>query len=287
LLSGTPRTNFNNHVVGIIFVGQDITELTLYRKSLERKVEEKTQALKQALLKEKEALDLKSRFVSVASHEFKTPLSSIQHAAQFLTQNKNHLKPSVIIKKLQIIDQQTVHMFNLLNDILTIGKTESHKIVLSLTEIPLQSFIKSLVEEVKVSTKGSHAIKIDIRDGPKNLVSDEKLLRNILINLLTNAIKYSPGRKHISLYIHSTASQLHISVRDEGIGIAQEDLDKIFEPFIRGSKVSMIPGTGLGLSIVKKAVELLQGSITVDSKVQSGSVFTVVIPFLNEEPNDR
>lgn len=277
MLSATPRTNANGLVIGATIVGQDITELTAYRRSLEKQVKSKTAALKQVLKKEKEAVDMKSRFVSIASHEFRTPLSSIDFAASFIKQNAATIGKKKLNEKVEVIEKHVNYMSHLLEDVLNYSKNETGRIKPITTEICLDEFIKNSVEEVTCSCKHSHHICVSTNN-LGSVVTDEKLLRNIVINLLTNAVKFSPAREEISLNVLDQDSFITLQVRDEGIGIPNEEIALIFEPFIRGRNVEAIQGTGLGLSIVKKAVELLDGTIEVQSTPGKGSVFTVTIP---------
>jgi PAS domain S-box-containing protein len=277
MLSATPRTNANGDVIGATLVGQDITELTAYRRSLEKLVQNKTAALQNVLKKEKEAVDMKSRFVSIASHEFRTPLSSIDFAASFIKQNAATIGKKKLNEKVQVIEKHVSYMSHLLDDVLNYSKNENGKIRIIPSEICLEKFIKQAVEEVTCSSKHSHHICVSANKFGR-LVTDEKLLRNVVINLLTNAIKFSPGKDEVTLNLLDHQEFITIQVADEGIGIAEEEMELIFEPFIRGKAADAIQGTGLGLSIVKKAVELLDGSMEVDSTPGQGSVFTVTIP---------
>ncbi|MCI0751419.1 MAG: PAS domain-containing sensor histidine kinase [Flammeovirgaceae bacterium] len=279
LLSSTPRTSASGAVVGVSLVGQDVTELTEYRKSLEQQVEERTRALQQALKKEKEVVEMKSRFVSVASHEFRSPLSSIQHTATFIKNNNFRLKGDEIRVKLESIEKHIKHMTHLLDDVLTYGKAEANKIQLHLTELVLSEFLEKLVEEVGHNTKNSHIIQTVFSQLPSKIEMDEKLLRNILTNLLSNAIKYSPDQEHVDFSVQAADRYLIFTIHDTGIGVPEDELDKIFEPFVRGKYADKIQGTGLGLSIVKKAVELLKGTIEVRSELNKGTTFSVTIPY--------
>lgn len=278
LVSLTPRFTETGNVIGGILVGQDITELTGYRKSLEEKVDQRTRELESALRKEKDVVEMKGRFVSIASHEFRTPLSSIQFAANFVGDNLASLEEWQIRKKLEEILKQTRHMTHLLDDVLTYGKSEAGKIATMPTLFYLDEFLVRLVEDVGHGTKNTHRIIVENENLPLTVILDEKLLRNVLTNLLSNAIKFSPGKASIFFRVQGSDEELSFVVTDEGIGIPEEELEKIFEPFTRGKSVNAIPGTGLGLSIVKKAVELLNGKLTVASQPLQGTTFTVTIP---------
>jgi PAS domain S-box-containing protein len=283
LMSATPQLTTTGQAIGITFVGQDVTELIEYRKSLEEKIEERTIELRLALQKEKELVEMKSRFVSIASHEFRTPLSSIQFAANFVKQYDHRIEKRERDQKLDNIVEQVGHMTSLLDDVLTYGKSEAGKINLITSKINFQEFIIRLTDDVGHSTKNTHKIRTELHNAPVEMETDEKLLRSVISNLLTNAIKFSPGKEQVYLTISGLQNQIEIQVRDEGLGIHPDELEKIFEPFLRGREVAAIPGTGLGLSITKKAVELLGGIIQTESKLNQGTIFTVLIPLLNSK----
>jgi PAS domain S-box-containing protein len=279
LVSATPQLTTTGQAVGITFVGQDITELTEYRRSLEDRIEERTVELRLALQKEKELVEMKNRFVSIASHEFRTPLSSIQFSANFLKQYNHRIQDPERHQKLDNIVAQVEHMASLLDDVLAYGKNEAGKINIITSKINLAEFITKIMEEVGHSTKNTHKILLEFYNTPIEIETDEKLLRSILVNLLTNAIKFSPHRERIYITVSGIGKHLQLLVRDEGIGIPQHELEDIFQPFLRGKGVASIPGTGLGLSITKKAVELLGGSLKAESQVDQGTTFTVLIPY--------
>ena len=169
-------------------------------------------------------------------------------------------------------------MTSLLDDVLLYGKADAGKIQLFLTRINLIAFMSQVIAQIEESTGRTHVVHKSFKALPDEICTDEKLLRSILTNLLSNAIKYSPGKKWISIYASYSNNCLTVSIRDEGIGISPNDRNKIFEPFLRGKDSAHIEGTGLGLSIVKKAIELLNGHIDVESKLNMGSLFTVTIP---------
>lgn len=282
LLSATPRVNSLNEVVGAVFVGQDITELTAYRSSLEQKVEERTLALREALTKEKQLVEMRSRFVSIASHEFRSPLTSLQYETSYLQRELTSLRNPIVTTKLENIQKQVGHMLALLDDVLVYGKAETAKIRILLEPILLKDFFEELFEEVKLSTKCSHTIVAKLEELPEFFESDVKLLRNIFINLLTNAIKYSPGKKYVFFEAVQAEGSLQFIVKDEGIGISEDDKRRIFEPFSRGKGVDQIQGTGLGLSIVQRAIDLLQGAVHLRSEPSVGSTFTISLPYQTE-----
>jgi PAS domain S-box-containing protein len=282
LLSATPRRDSSKNISGAIVVAQDVTELIEYRQNLEKMVQDRTRELNDALQKEKELVDMKSKFVSIASHEFRTPLTTISLASGFLKKYKQKLTGEEMDNKLANIEKQVGHMTHLLDDVLMIGKAEAGKISVRMVEVNILDFFTRICTEVEQTTGRTHRARIVSQLDIPTVVSDEKLMRNIVINLLTNAIKFSPGHNDVDLVLTSDADKLCVKVRDYGIGIPSQDMKHLFEPFHRGANVNAIQGTGLGLSIIKKAVDLLQGSITVKSEVGKGTELTVTLPMVHE-----
>ncbi|MFT6870596.1 MAG: signal transduction histidine kinase [Polaribacter sp.] len=236
--------------------------------------------LKKALLKEKELNELKSRFVATTSHEFRTPLSAINFAAGSIKKYWAKMGPVMIEKKLQKIENQVKYMTTLLDNILVAGKAEATKTVYNPIYINLGEFINEIIEEIDDSFEKSHEIAVIDTKGLKNatIFIDEKLGRNIFINILSNAIKFSPDADKITIELSSEKEFTLISVTDFGIGIPKVDHATIFKSFTRGKNVDLIQGTGLGLSIVKDAIDALKGKIIINSAPGKGSTFTVKIP---------
>lgn len=281
LLNATARLSASGAVVGVLFVGQDVTELWEYRKSLEEQIEDRTKELRKALEKEKELVDLRNRFVSMASHEFRMPLSTINSSVNFVRNNEALREGDV--EKLRVIETQINHMRSMIDDVLTIGKVEATKLRATKHNVDLISFLRKVITEVKAQ----HMDRSVIFNTPIETIwvqSDEKLLRNIFINLLTNSIKFSPTTTPVEAEIEQTQTHVKIQIIDKGIGIKPEDTEKVFTPFNRGSNTGTIKGTGLGLSIVKRAAETLGGSVHVDSTVGVGTTMTVTLPLGNIEP---
>lgn len=276
LMNATPKFNSAQNVIGVILVGQDITELSEYRKDLEEKVKDRTEKLKLALEKEKELVDMKNRFVSVASHEFRIPLSSIDGYVKSIKTNPGLRQIDLV--NFEAIENQVAHMRRLLDDILTIKKGETSTLKARYQTIEAISFLKKLVEEVLANFNHSHTILTSFSKSAIEIESDEKLLRNIFLNLLSNAVKFSPGHREVMMTVSDADGQIEIKVQDQGIGISEEDLRKIFEPFHRGSNVLNIKGTGLGLYIVKKAVDTLKGTMKISTVVNAGTTISVKLP---------
>jgi PAS domain S-box-containing protein len=280
LLNSSTLRSVSGKINGVLGVGQDITELVGYRNNLELKVKKRTLKLNEALEKEKELNELKSRFVSVASHEFRTPLSAINFAAGSMKKYWARMESIIIEKKLAKIEDQVLHMTELLDDVLLVGQAEAGEMKNHPLALNLEKFISEIIEEVYHSSEKSHEIKlIDSEQLKKNdIYIDEKLGRNIFINLISNAIKFSPDADKVIVELSSEKDYTIISVIDFGLGIPESEIEEIFMPFTRGENVDSIQGTGLGLSIVKEALVAMGGKIIVNSTLGKGTTFIAKIP---------
>jgi PAS domain S-box-containing protein len=266
---------FHHYEVRIVAtVGDEV--MAIVRDITERKQMEED--IRNALEKEKHLNELKSRFVAMTSHEFRTPLTTILSSAELLEYHGHKWSEEKKLSHFQRIQGAVKHMNSLLNDVLLLGKAEAGKLELKPIALDLPKFCQELVEELQ---HGISSHQIIFNSQTQNLVVclDEKLLRHILINLLTNAIKYSPDRDQINFDLICEAQTAIFRIRDRGIGIPLEDQDKLFDSFHRANNVGSISGTGLGLAIVKRAVDLHGGTITVDSQIDVGTTFVVTIPF--------
>ncbi|MGQ4646655.1 PAS domain S-box protein [Lyngbya aestuarii] len=266
---------------------------TLYDITERKQVEEK---LRKALEQEKELNELKSRFVSMTSHEFRTPLTSILGSTELLRYYSHTWSEDKKIVHFNRIQTNVQHMTQMLNDILLLGKAEAGKLSLQSTPLDIVQFCSSLVEEFQLGTGSGHEIIFSHQGkclNSNSLVAitenfpvfaylDEKLLRHIFGNLLSNAIKYSSLGSTINFEITAHEGEAIVRIQDEGIGIPSEEQQHLFESFYRAKNVGKLPGTGLGLAIVKKSVDLHGGRISVSSQVGVGTTFTVYLP-LNKE----
>ncbi|MGA9379636.1 MAG: PAS domain S-box protein [Phormidium sp.] len=251
-----------------IFVNsRDITE----RKRLDE--------IRLALEREKELSALKVRFFSMASHEFRTPLSTILAAAQLLENSSSQSNQNEkITRNLNRIQSSVKTMIQLLDDILTINRAETGKLEFKPQFLNLENFCLNLIEEIRLSQGANYQIKFGSVGECSRAYLDEKLLKSIVSNLLSNAIKYSSQGSNIYFSLECDRHNAILRIRDRGIGISEADQKQLFEPFHRGKNVRNIPGTGLGLVVVKKCVELHGGSITLKSEVGVGTTFTVSLP---------
>lgn len=240
-----------------------------------------------ALEREKELSELKSRFISTASHEFRTPLTTILGSTELLEYSSHRWTDEKKQKHYSQIRAAVQHMTQLLDDVLTISKSEAGKLPFNPVVLNLEAFCRQLVDEMQSSTRNHHTIEFTCSGTVLTAEADEKLLRQILQNLLSNAIKYSPTNSLIVFTLTCTEETAIFQICDQGIGIPQTDLQHLFESFHRANNVGTIAGTGLGLAIVKRAIELHCGDILVESELGKGTQFTVQIPRVAVERGER
>src|SRR6476620_3581038 len=257
-------------------------EILQINEDLENKVTERTLELTEALKREQELSEMKSRFVSLASHEFRTPLSAILSSISLVDHYKTAEQEEKRKKHIDRIKASVRNLTDILDDFLSLDKLEQGKTEVICQDISLQPLIKDIGEEMEgMVKKKTQKIHVNF-NGPEEVYQDKKILRNILLNLLSNAVKYSPEGKDIYIEVNEKDGEAIFSVRDEGIGIPEDSQKELFGKFFRASNAYAIQGTGLGLNIVKKYVELLGGDISFVSKENEGSTFTVEIPKVND-----
>ncbi len=235
-----------------------------------------------ALEREKELNTLKTRFFSMASHEFRTPLSTALAAAQLLENSQTEWDNTAKrLRNLHRIQDSVRNMVQLLDDILTINRAETGKLAFNPEPLDLVDLCHHFVEEMRLNSETKHHLTFNCVGIACPISVDQKLIRSIVANLLSNAIKYSHQAGDVNLAIEFQPDWVAIEVRDRGIGIDPIDLTQLFEPFHRGKNVRTIPGTGLGLVVVKKCVDLHQGSIEIVSEIGIGTTCLVKLPILN------
>jgi signal transduction histidine kinase len=266
-VTATPITTKRKETEEILVIVRNITATVRLENNLKR-----------AQQKEKEFNILRSRFVTLASHEFRTPLSTILTSVFLL---ENYSGDDYEQEKLSYIDKikRAVHsLTDLLNNFLAIGKLEEGKIKVEITDLEIKPFLEGILQEVVSIRKVRQDIMFKFESDYEWIQTDKQLLRHIVVNLLTNAIKYSPPHEEIRLDAQVSSGTLLIRVVDKGTGIPEHEQSHIFKRFFRGQNASNIDGTGLGLNLVKKYVRLLKGTIQFTSQVNKGSTFTVRIP---------
>lgn len=283
------KMNVENSLIQSIMF--DITERKAARErilklneELESKVIERTLELTESLSREKELNEIQSSFVSTASHEFRTPLSTILSSLfliELYTEAHQQEKRVVHINR---IASSVKNLNDILNDFLTLEQLRKGAVIVENVPFNLHDFLGLIVDEMGVFlSKKNQQIKYD-HTGDPMIEQSVKVLKNLLLNLLSNASKYSAEGKEILLTSTVFNNKVAISVTDQGIGIPEEDQGKLFKEFFRAKNAENIQGTGLGLSIVKRYVELLKGNIFLKSRVNEGTTFTVEFPQHNSNP---
>jgi signal transduction histidine kinase len=256
-------------------------QLDLANRQLKDEIEKEKQVellLQESLDKEKELNELKSHFISTTSHEFRTPLTSILSSMQLVQRYRKKWSDEQLEDQFARVKSTVFNLTKLLDDILTISRADSGRIILNSAKVNLHSFCLEVIEEIKHRTNENHKFIFKYSSDVKEFLLDKKLIHFILINLLSNAFKYSPDGGKVKLLVSSNNKYIQITVSDEGIGIPSEETEYLFKPFYRAKNTGEIEGTGLGLSIVQRAVELHGGKINCVSKLGSGTKFIVKIP---------
>jgi len=254
-----------------------VEERTLILKEALQRLEQSQLELNDALNKEKELNEIKSRFVSMASHEFRTPLSTVLSSASLLSRYTLSEEQEKRNKHINKIKDSVRHLNNLLEDFLSLGKLSEGKVEVTIVGFDINDLVADVVEEVKALMKHDQKINCS-NEGSITVNSDKKLLRNILINLVGNAVKFSDEGQAVEINSHITRDLAKITISDHGIGISKEDQEHLFSSFFRGHNASNIQGTGLGLHIVKRYLDLLGGTIHLESELNKGTSFTIMIP---------
>ncbi|MEZ4736408.1 MAG: PAS domain S-box protein [Caldilineaceae bacterium] len=262
-----PLYNDDNAVIGVLGAYIDITT----RKQAE-------EALKLALAQEKELGELKSRFVSMASHEFRTPLAAILAATETLTFYRAKMNDAQIDLRLDKIRQQVLHMKEIMEDVLQLARIQAGRVDCVPTSGDFDALCQEMIEEFESQPAYDGRITYVCPTAPVSAEFDGRLMRQVISNLISNALKYSSAEKPICVELTQDHRQVILQVSDEGIGIPVKDLKHLFEPFHRATNVGAISGTGLGLSITRQAVELHGGTITLHSQVGIGTTFIVTLP---------
>lgn len=270
--------NLNNRLE--ITVEERTKKLTDTMHELERSKEE----LAISLEKEKELGELKSRFVSMASHEFRTPLSTVLSSAYLIEKYTSAEDQPKRDKHIERIISSVNMLTDILNDFLSVGKIEEGKIQVRFVSFNIEDHVLSVLEEIKNTLKEGQEV-IYHHHGDRDVFLDPSLLKHIFMNLVSNASKFSPQNSSIKIETEVTGDRIIISVRDSGIGISPEDQKHLAERFFRATNASNIQGTGLGLHIVSKYAELMNGTVECSSKLNSGTQFT--ISFIKQFPDEK
>ncbi len=263
LLNVTTMKDAENNIIGYLGIALNISE--------SKKTE---QELQDALEKEKELSELKSRFVSMASHEFRTPLSTVLSSAYLIEKYVGGDDQPKREKHLQRIISSVNMLTDILNDFLSVGKIEEGKIQVRVTEFNIEDRIAAIAEEIKNNLKQKQEIVYHHR-GTTTVMMDASLLKHIMMNLISNASKFSPEASTIEIDTVCKNDQTILTVKDQGMGISKEDQKHLMERFFRGTNAGNIQGTGLGLHIVSKYAELMNGTVQCKSQLEKGTAFII------------
>jgi signal transduction histidine kinase len=255
-----------------------VSERTRELEQANSQLREMEAKLREALAQEKELSELKSRIITTISHEYRTPLTTIQSSAELLENYCHKWDKDKQLKHVGRIQACVKHMTELVNDVLFINKAEFDKLEFQPSLGDLEALFDEVIDDLQVGASEKHQLILESCSDLPLLCFDGKLIRQILINLVSNAIKYSPDGGSVWIRLSSEDNKVIFQVSDKGIGIPVNEQHNLFESFSRASNVGAIAGTGLGLSIVKKGVDLHGGNIAVKSELGVGTTFTVMLP---------
>jgi PAS domain S-box-containing protein len=270
-------TYIDERFTGFIGSCNDIHNERMMKEELEQLVRQRTIELEAALDREKQMNELKSRFVSMASHEFRTPLSIVLSSITLAEQYGAARQDPRIEKHLSRIKTSVANLTGILNDFLSLDKLEQGLVEVERDQLNLRTFVSEVVEDVETIRKEGQRIVVS-HSGDPVVMLDQKKLRYILINLLSNAIKYSAEGTSVALVVSTTRTSVCFSIMDQGIGIPDDEQQFMFNKFFRARNTASVQGTGLGLTIVKRYVELMGGTVSFSSVQGQGTIFTITLP---------
>ena len=272
-------------------------QLRKLNTELEKKVDERTHILREALQeletsqlelsdaldKERQLNEIKSRFVSMASHEFRTPLSAVLSSASLLSKYTHEEEQEKRDRHINRIKESVKHLNDILEDFLSLGRLDEGRVAADPVEFNLKGLIDETLADLKLIIKKGQHFETGYK-GQEEIYADKKLLKNIVINLVSNAIKFSGEEAPIIITSIVNQKEAQFSIEDKGIGISESDQEHLFSSFFRGANATNIQGTGLGLHIVRRYVDLLNGNVHLQSQLGKGTTVTITIP-VNQKNN--
>ncbi len=262
---------------------QQETEIKNLNTYLEAKVTERTQQLTEALEAEKELNELKTKFLSLVSHEFKTPLAGILTSATLAGKYTQEDQQEKREKHLKTIQGKVKYLNNIIDDFLSIERLQSGKVTYNFTSFPISKVFDEVIYDANMHLKDGQIIKYPKNIADLSITFDEKIIELVLTNLIHNAIKYSSENTTVTIIVTKEDEQLHIAITDEGIGIPEKEQKFIFNRYFRAENALITQGTGIGLNIVKNHLENLGGTISFSSEENRGSTFTLTIPLATDQ----
>lgn len=263
----TAMRNEEGSLTGFIKITKDITVQMTVREDLSK-----------ALARERELSEMKSRFVTLASHEFKTPLSVILSSVNLIEKYQDDASADKRLRHVHRIKSNVNNLKQLLNDFLSLEKLEEGVVRNEPVRTDLVKLAEEAMQDLEEACKEGQQMVLEVTGNAREIFVDQQLLRNVLNNLLSNAIKYSPGGGLVRFRLEFAGDLVTFAVTDQGIGIPPEEQEHLFERFFRAKNTAGISGTGLGLSIVKRYLDLMGGTISVESLPGTGSTFTITLP---------
>jgi PAS domain S-box-containing protein len=255
-----------------------VEERTLELAEMVRKLTKSKKEVDMALEKEKELNNLKSRFISTASHEFRTPLATIMSSVALTGKYAENLEKEKMMKHIERVKNSVNHLTDILNDFLSLDKLEEGAVKAHPENMHVDALVNQVIEEIRSIAKAGQQITYKGLKKNDEIYIDGKILRNVMVNLISNAIKYSNENSLIEVMAKSDGHFLWMDIKDQGIGIPLEDQQHIFDRFYRANNIGNMQGTGLGLNIVKKYIEVMSGDISFKSKPNKGTTFSFKIP---------
>jgi len=267
-INGAPIFDDEGEVEKVVFTIEDVTE-----------IKRAEQSLRETLKTEREVTTLKSRFLSIVSHEFRTPLSVIMTSTDMLELSTKNLLDKRSLGRLDQIRRQIRYLDAQLNEISSFNKSNQSEIKLNLEQTYLVDLIQELIDEITHQYPDSPPIQVHTpHKRSDSFLLDSQLLQHIFSNLISNAVKYSNGNGEINIIVDCNEKAMHFSIKDQGIGISEADKENLFNFFYRGDNVGNIKGTGIGLAVVKQSVTAHGGTIEFESELGVGTQFAVNIP---------